>query len=60
MMQSPPARAEILAREAIEVSLSYWLYASKRDPYEQKYHEQILKHLQHKAYALGLELVPIE
>ena len=30
------------------------------DYYEQKYHEQILKHLQARAAALGLELVPIE
>jgi hypothetical protein len=30
------------------------------DYYEQKYHEQILQHLTHRAAALGLELVPIE
>jgi transposase len=30
------------------------------DYYEQKYHEQILTHLQARAAALGLELVPIE
>jgi predicted acetyltransferase len=29
------------------------------DHYKQKYQEQVLKNLGHKAHALGLELVPL-
>ncbi|NES18813.1 MAG: hypothetical protein F6K41_07770 [Symploca sp. SIO3E6] len=29
------------------------------DYYEKKYHASILKNLQHKAHAMGLELVPL-
>ncbi|WP_375480484.1 hypothetical protein [uncultured Nostoc sp.] len=60
----PPKRLPLppikKARMFYQMWITTGLYSDLgMDYYERKYNEQVLKNLRNKAYALGLELVPI-